>query len=192
MTPTRSTAADGHSEAAAPLDDGVLTKVQAARAQWPQIDPEVEAIVMRIDRAGRYIDKAAGVSLARVGLTHQEFKILKLLHSGPLAHGALCRELLVSSGVMTNRLDKLEQAGLLVRKPDPTDRRGVLLELTASGRERLDQYIDLGARRERELLETLSRDEMGELNLLLAKLLAGLESELGPPPRHRPSGAEPG
>jgi DNA-binding MarR family transcriptional regulator len=166
-------------------DDSVDAHVRAAREQWPQIDPDVEAIVIRLDRADRYIAKAATLSLGRVGLTHQEFKILKNLHAGPRAHGWLCRELLVSSGVMTNRLDKLEDAGLLQRKPDPTDRRGVLLQITESGRARLDEYIDLGARRERELLDRLSHAEKQQLNGLLAKLLDGLEAELGPAPRKR-------
>lgn len=163
--------------------DSVEAHVESSVAQWPQIDPEVEAIVIRLHRADRYLVKAATVSLDRVGLAYEEFKVLILLHDGPRSHGSLCRELLVSSGVMTNRLDKLERAGLLLRKPDPSDRRGVLLELTQDGRERLDAYIDLGAKRERELLEVLSPSEKQALNELLRKLVGRLQSELGPAPR---------
>jgi DNA-binding MarR family transcriptional regulator len=123
------------------------------------------------------------VSLDRVGLAYEEFKVLILLQDGPRSHGSLCRELLVSSGVMTNRLDKLERAELLLRKPDPSDRRGILLELTQGGRERLDEYIDLGAKRERELLEALTPSEKQALNELLRKLIGSLQSELGPAPR---------
>ncbi|MGI8716021.1 MAG: MarR family winged helix-turn-helix transcriptional regulator [Solirubrobacteraceae bacterium] len=172
-------------ESEAESDATVEEQVQAARDQWPQIDPEVEAVVMRLDRADRYILKAATVSLARAGLGYQEFKILKLLLGGPRSHGSLCRELLVSSGVMTNRLDKLEDAELLERMSDPHDRRGVLLEITGDGRERLDAYIDLGAKREQELFEVLDEDEMQQLNALLAKLLGAWRSELGPAPRRR-------
>jgi DNA-binding MarR family transcriptional regulator len=164
-------------------EDSVEAHVESSVAQWPQIDPEVEAIVNRLNRADRYLIKAAAVSLDRVGLTYEEFKVLILLHDGPRSHGSLCRELLVSSGVMTNRLDKLERVDLLRRKPDPGDRRGVLLELTQAGRERLDEYIDLGAKRERELLEVLTSSEKQALNELLRKLIGGLQSELGPAPR---------
>ncbi len=168
---------------AAEPEDSVDAHVASSVQEWPQIDPEVEAIVNRLHRADRYLMKAAAVSLDRVGLVYEEFKVLMLLHDGPRSHGWLCRELLVSSGVMTNRLDKLERAELLLRKPDPGDRRGVLLELTQAGRERLDEYIDLGAKRERELLEVLSPSEKQALNELLRKLIGGLQAELGPAPR---------
>ena len=69
-------------------------------------------------------------SLGHVGLTKEEFKVLIALHAGPRTHGALCRELDVSTGAMTNRLDKLERAALVTPVRDPSDRRGVLLELT--------------------------------------------------------------
>jgi DNA-binding MarR family transcriptional regulator len=76
---------------------------------------------------------------------------------------------------MTNRLDKLEDRGLVKRAPDPDDRRGVLLELTDGGRERLEEYIDAGASREIQLLSDLSRAEKRELNELLSRLLLSLQ-----------------
>ncbi len=174
-------------EAAEPASDELDEHVQSVVAKWPEIDPEVEGIVTRIDKIDRLVDKAATVSLARLDLTHEEFKVLIALHNGPRTHGSLSRELVVSTGAMTNRLDKMERTGLLARKRDPSDRRGVLLELTDQGRQRLDDYIDLAARRERELLSILDRDEKQQLNGLLRKLLAALQSELGPAPRRRPS-----
>ena len=162
-------------EAAAGLDP----HVRLALATWPQIDPAVEAIVTRIGRVERLLTAEMQASLAHVGLTREEFKVLIELHSGPLTHGALCRELEVSTGAMTNRLDKLERAGLVARARDPNDRRGVRLSLTAIGGERLDAYIDRGAHRERELLEGLTVADKRRLNGLLAKLLDLLESERG-------------
>ncbi len=153
--------------------------VRLALATWPQIDPAVEGIVTRIGKAGRLLDGEMRVSLAHVGLTREEFKVLIELHAGPRTHGALCRELEVSTGAMTNRLDKLENAGLVSRARDPSDRRGVLLSLTDAGRERLDAYIDRGAHRERELLEGLSTADKQRLNALLAKLLESLQAEVG-------------
>lgn len=78
---------------------------------------------------------------------------------------------------MTNQLDKLEGAGLVVRSPDPTDRRGKLVEMTAKGQEVLDNYVNVQAQRERQLIGGLSMQEKGELNLLLRKLLASLREQ---------------
>ena len=92
---------------------------------------------------------------------------------------------------MTNRLDKMERTGLVARRPDPSDRRGVLLELTKEGRQRLDDYVALAGRRKRELLSAaLNDDEKRELKRLLRKLLAALQAELGPAPKRRSSAAQ--
>ena len=80
---------------------------------------------------------------------------------------------------MTNRLDKLEAAGLVKRHPDPKDRRGVLVELTAEGRGALDRYVAVQAKRERELMSTMSEKERGQLTALLRKLLASVEEKSG-------------
>ena len=153
--------------------------VRLALATWPQIDPAVEGIVTRIGKADRLLEAEMRASLARVGLTREEFKVLIELHAGPLTHGALCRELEVSTGAMTNRLDKLERAELVSRARDPNDRRGVRLTLTDAGRGRLDAYMDRGADRERELLEGLSAPDKRRLNALLTKLLDSLEADRG-------------
>lgn len=153
--------------------------VRLALATWPQIDPLVEGIVTGIGRANGQLDAEMHASLAHVGLTKEEFKVLMALHAGPRTHGALCRELDVSTGAMTNRLDKLENAGLVARAKDPHDRRGVLLSLTDAGAERLGAYIDRGARRERQLLEGLSATDKRRLNELLTKLVELLETEGG-------------
>jgi DNA-binding MarR family transcriptional regulator len=153
--------------------------IRLALATWPQIDPAVEGIVTRIAKANRQLDAEMRTGLAHVGLTKEEFKVLMELLAGPQTHGALCRQLEVSTGAMTNRLDKLERAGLVSRSQDPNDRRGVMLTLTPSGAERLDAYIDRGARRERQLLEGLSSRDKRQLNELLAKLVDSLDAELG-------------
>jgi DNA-binding MarR family transcriptional regulator len=163
------------------VDADLDAQVRLALATWPQIDPEVEAIVMGIAKAAGYLDHAAQATLARVGLTKEEFKVLCALHTATRSHGSLCRDLRVSTGAMTNRLDKLERAGLVKRSRDPDDRRGVLLELTARGRQKLDQYIDTGATRERQLLAALSATQKQQLKRLLQALLTSLHAELGEP-----------
>ena len=171
--PTAGSDPGAGSESEASLDP----HVRLALATWPQIDPAVEGIVTRIGKAERLLDGQMRVSLARVGLTKEEFKVLIELHAGPRTHGALCRELEVSTGAMTNRLDKLQGADLVSRARDPDDRRGVLLSLTDAGRERLDAYIDRGAHRERRLLEGLSDTDKQRLNGLLVRLLESLQAE---------------
>jgi DNA-binding MarR family transcriptional regulator len=167
----------------ADIDDGINEKVRGIVENFPQIDPVVEAIGHRIGGVERLLDKAAAANLARADLTHEEFKVLLALHGGKRSHGALSRELMVSTGAMTNRLDKLERAGLVERERDPADRRGVLLRLTETGRERLNLAVDYGAADERNLVSALSAEERDQLNGLLAKLLAALQSELGPVPK---------
>lgn len=105
--------------------------------------------------------------------------MLCLLHSGSRSHGALCSSLHVTTGAMTNRLDKLERGGLIRRSPDPDDRRGVLLELSADGKRKLDEYVGLGAAREITLLSGLGAGDRRQLNRLLTKLLESLNADLG-------------
>lgn len=168
--------------------DGVDERVRDVVAVWPELDPLVEKIVTRIERIDRLIDKAAVANLERVGLTHEEFHVLMELQRGDRSHGALCRELMSSTGTMTNRLDKLERVGLVQRRPDPSDRRGVLLALTAPGRGRLDEYVAIQAAREQQLFEVLGGTEQQELERLLRKLYGSLQAELGPA-KKRPVGA---
>ncbi len=153
--------------------------MRVVRATFPQIDPLVEEILVLLEQANNYIQDEALANLRQVGVMKEEFKVLIALRIGSLSHGTLSRELKVSTGAMTNRLDKLEQAGLIARSKDPSDRRGVLLELTPAGRKKLDEYLDLGASRERELLTGLSDREKEQLARLLRKLVASLQRELG-------------
>ena len=171
--------------------DGVDEKVRDVVAVWPEIDPLVESIVSRIGRLDQLFEKSASPNLDRVGLTHEEFHVLLELQRGDRSHGALSRETMSSTGAMTNRLDKLERAGFVRRKPDPSDRRGVLLELTSSGRERLDEFIGLQAAREIELLDVLGASEKQELQRLLRKLYGSVLAEIGPAPKKRVSAWQP-
>jgi DNA-binding MarR family transcriptional regulator len=155
--------------------DSIAEHVHWAVSTWPQIDPEVEGIVSRVHKIERYLQNAFRASLGQAGLTKEEWKVVIALSRGVRSHGWLCRDLDVSTGAMTNRLDKLQDRGLIRRMPDPDDRRGVLLELTEEGRERLEGYIDLGASREKELLSELSLEEKRELDALLSKLLLSLQ-----------------
>jgi len=171
-------------EARSAAEDPVTDHVRRAVANWPQIDPEVEGIVTRVDRLHRHFQEAFRASLGEVGLTKEEWKVLMALHDSVRSHGWLCQDLDVSTGAMTNRLDKLERRGLISRARDPHDRRGVLLELTKTGASQLDDYIEAGARRERELLDDMTVAEKQELNRLMSKLLAALQNKAAPKRPH--------
>lgn len=168
-----------HATPPADVEAGIEEHVRYAVAKWPSLDPQVEGLVNRISKAERYIENDARAVLGRQGLTKEEFKVLIGLHAGVRSHGSLSRDLMVSTGAMTNRLDKLEHRGFVRRMPDPNDRRGVLLELTDTGRQHLDDYIDAAATRERDLTSGLSSAELRELNRLLGKLLGSLQAKVG-------------
>jgi DNA-binding MarR family transcriptional regulator len=167
---------DSADDPACELDDCDETTEWAVQ-QWPEIDVDTESIVNRSSMIVRYFERAAVDTLSEVGLSHGELKVLLRLVRGKRSHGEIARHLLVSTGTMTNRLDKLESAGLVARHRDPNDRRGILVELTPAGRETLDRYIAVQAKRERQLLTGLTTDEKRELGRLLRKLLASVETE---------------
>lgn len=148
--------------------------MQWALRQWPQLDPLVEGIVSRISSAERRLHRSAVDTLEGLDLSHGEFKVLMRLIRGPRSNSDIAKELLVSTGTMTNRLDKLEGMGLVRREPDPADRRGIIAVLTEQGRSVLDRYIDVQARREQQLLRRLTEADKRTLNDLLRKLLTSL------------------
>jgi DNA-binding MarR family transcriptional regulator len=116
----------------------------------------------------------------RFDLQAGEFDVLATLRrSGSpysLAPTHLFKALMVSSGGMTNRLDRLEKAGLIARTPNPEDRRGTLVSLTEKGISLINTMMPLHVDNEMKALSALSREEQQTLNLLLEKLIAGLTS----------------
>jgi len=127
------------------LHDEVDDLVVAWRAQRPDLDVEPMQVLSRISRLARHLDIARRGAFADHGLESWEFDVLSALRrQGPpfqLTPGALLRATLVTSGTMTNRIDRLAAAGLVRRKPDPRDKRGVLVTLTSQGRQRVDAAL---------------------------------------------------
>jgi DNA-binding MarR family transcriptional regulator len=115
---------------------------------------------------------------AEAGLQPGEFDVLATLRrSGEpcmLSPTRLYEAAMISSGGMTNRLDRLEKAGLVERRPDPDDRRGKLIALTASGRKLIDETITRHVANEERILSVLNPAEQESLNTLLKKLISGL------------------
>lgn len=92
-----------------------------------------------------------------------------------LSAGELSDSGMLTSGAMTNRIDRLEEAGLARRLPDPDDRRGVLVELTAKGRKLVDRAVSAHVANEHRALASLAVAERRELERLLRKLLISFE-----------------
>jgi DNA-binding MarR family transcriptional regulator len=154
----------------------------------PNLDLEVEGIVDRIGGINRRVQRELDRTLADHGLGHTDWRILSSLRwAGPpyrRSAGALAKIADLSSGAMTNRLDQLENAGLVRRLPDPEDRRVVLVEPTKKGRELWEGAIGVQARKEALLTEALNARELRQLNTLLRRVMLAFEEREG---EERPS-----
>jgi DNA-binding MarR family transcriptional regulator len=148
------------------------------RAERPDLDTGVMAEVARLLVIARLIERRLDATAMEFGVHPSEGDVLFTLRRAGAPHRlspkALSEALLVTSGTMTNRLDRLEARGLVRRLPDPADRRGVLVELTDEGRALADRAVEVHLAREEELLAGLSRRERDQLSRLGRKLLASL------------------
>ena len=128
-------------------------------------------------------------TLAEHGLSLGEWQVMgSLIHEGEpfcSSPGELASGLELSSGAMTNRLDRLEARGLVRRRPDPDDRRGVQVELSPEGRRAWEASTNAQARKEALIASALSEREKKQLNTLLRKLMLALE-ERSPKEKSKP------
>jgi DNA-binding MarR family transcriptional regulator len=155
--------------------DEVDDLVAAWRHQRPDLDVDPLQVLSRVSRLARHLDIARRSAFAAHGLESWEFDVLSALRrAGPpfqLTPGALLRATLVTSGTMTNRIDRLAAAGLVTREPDPRDRRGVLVTLSTRGKDVVDaSFTDL-LDREQALLARLGPEQRQVLAGLLRTLL---------------------
>jgi DNA-binding MarR family transcriptional regulator len=167
-----------------PLRDEVDELVARWRAERPDLDVEPLQVLSRVSRLARHLDRARTAAFAAHGLQAWEFDVLSALRrQGPpyqLSPGALLRATLVTSGTMTNRIKRLADTGLVSRRPDPSDKRGVLVQLTARGREAADAALGDLLASERDLLTGLDHAQRGELAALLRVLLAPFDANGAP------------
>jgi DNA-binding MarR family transcriptional regulator len=165
--------------------------VERVRAQWasecPDLDTLPLAVVARVGRLARYFDQRLDRLLAEHDLRRESWDVLaSLRRSGRpyrLSPTDLYLGLMRTSGAMTNRLHRLERAGLVSRVDDTADGRGRLVELTERGRRLVDALAPTHMANEAAMLAALSPEEQHTLAGLLAKLLAALEAQEGQPPR---------
>jgi DNA-binding MarR family transcriptional regulator len=163
--------------------DHVDRFLEEIRAELPaDLDLVVEGIVDRIRGIDTRIRKMLDETLEQSGLSGGDWKVLCSLRWAGRPHrrsaGQLARVADLSSGAMTNRLDQLEQAGLVRRLHDPDDRRGVLVELTAKGRRIHQEAIGVQAEKEALLGEALTEREKEQLNDLLRRVMLVLEQRV--------------
>lgn len=138
-------------------------------------------ILGRIARLAKTYDAFNATTFAPFGLQPDEFDVLATLrrHGAPYALNPreLLKTMMVASGTMTHRLDKLERADLIRRGADPSDRRGVLVRLTPKGKRIVDTAVEAHVRRQAELLADLSEADRTRLADLLRRLAVGVERE---------------
>jgi DNA-binding MarR family transcriptional regulator len=159
-----------------PAEDEVDRLVAAWRRERPDLDVDPMRVLSRVTRLARHLDLARRAAFAEHHLEAWEFDVLSALRRAgqpyELSPGRLIRETMVTSGTMTNRVDRLVDKGLVERLPDPSDRRGVIVRLTAAGRERVDAALAGLLKQEQRLLGELSASEQDRLASLLRKVVA--------------------
>lgn len=169
--------------------DAVDEILEQWRRERPDLDLAPMALIGRLGRVARLLERQVETELGEHGLGLGEFDVLAALRrAGPphrLTPTHLFRTLMLSSGAMTNRLDRLEKAGLVARHDDPDDRRGVLVGLTAKGLRAVDAAVTDHVANEARLVAGLARKEREQLDALLAKLLASLVASTETRPARR-------
>lgn len=166
------------------MDNGAGDAVDRIVEQWrierPDLQLDAMATIGRLGRiaalAGPHVDDL----FARFDLSRGEFDVLAALRRNgspfTLTPSALARTLMLSPAAMTNRLDRLEKAGLVTRAIDPDNRRSMRVTLTDDGRTRVDEAVTAHVANEEKLLSALSDDDRRHLDDILRKLLASLET----------------
>jgi DNA-binding MarR family transcriptional regulator len=150
----------------------------------PEMDLVVEGIVDRITGLSRRLHREMDETLVDFGLNSGEWKVLGALWRRGEPHrvspGELAKVEELSTGAMTNRLDRLEKAGHVRRLPDPEDRRALKVELTAKGKRTWEKAILAQAKKEAVFASALSDKEKQQLTTLLRKLMLGYEKREQP------------
>ncbi|MFF0157657.1 MarR family winged helix-turn-helix transcriptional regulator [Streptomyces sp. NPDC005263] len=158
--------------------------VDAIIEQWATVRPDLDTAPMevfgRIYRLARAMGDRVEKAYATLGIARGEFDVLATLRrSGEpytLSPRQLSATLMVTTGGMTGRLDKLERAGLLRRSPDPHDRRGLKVTLTDTGLDLVDRAVGAGLAIQTQALSALPTEQAGQLSDLLRDLLLSTET----------------
>jgi DNA-binding MarR family transcriptional regulator len=157
-----------------PASDEVDRIVDAWARERPDLDVAPLQVLSRVDRLARHLDRARRTAFTASGLEPWEFDVLAALRRAgapyQLSPKDLLQQTLVSSGTMTNRIDRLVERRLVERRADPHDGRGVLVVMTTQGQEQVDAAMTVLVADEAEMLAGLSRADQERLSALLRKL----------------------
>jgi DNA-binding MarR family transcriptional regulator len=157
-----------------PAHDEVDRIVDAWKRERPDLDFAPLQVLSRVARLARHLERARRAAFSASELEPWEFDVLSALRRAgapyQLSPKALLQQTLVSSGTMTNRIDRLVERMLVERRSDPGDGRGILVVMTERGRDRVDSAISLLLLGEAELLDGLSQGDQDRLSALLRKL----------------------
>ncbi len=171
------------------MKDAVDRLLEQWRQERPELDVSGLSLAVRIEMLAKLLRRSTEQSLARVGLKPWQYDVLSALRrQGPpyeLPATELARESLLTSGAMTTRIDHLEEQGLVERQPDPHDRRGVRVHLTARGRAVIDAAIHARFMAAEASVQGLDSDERLTVEAGLRKLLLSLR-----PPKVREAAAK--
>ncbi|WP_026414373.1 MarR family winged helix-turn-helix transcriptional regulator [Actinomadura oligospora] len=163
------------------MRDEVDRLVESWHTERPDLDVSPLLVLSRVSRLARHLDRARRATFAEHDLESWEFDVLTALRRAgapyELSPGRLLRATLVTSGTMTNRIDRLTAAGLVERHPDPADKRGVLVRLTDAGRTRVDAAFSALLEREHAILEALTPGDRETLGGLLRTLLVPFDTD---------------
>ena len=160
--------------------DGVDVILEQWRRERPELDPSPIGVIGRISRLARELEQRLEAVYREHGLEPGWHDVLATLRrTGPpyrLRPTEFASTLMLTSSGTTKRLDRLEQAGLITRAPDPEDRRATLITLTEAGHRLIDAVTEAHLDNERALLGALSADDQRRLADLLRRLRLSLPS----------------
>lgn len=161
--------------------DEVDRIVGAWSSERPDLDFSPMEVLSRVDRLTHHLDRARREAFRRTDIEPWEWDVLSALRRAGepyrLSPKQLLQQTLVSSGTMTNRIDRLRERGLVERASDPSDRRGVLVTLTDEGRTRVDAAITRLIDSEADLLDPLTGADRRRLAALLRRLLISFDGK---------------
>jgi DNA-binding MarR family transcriptional regulator len=178
-TPRNDSAAAGDAPLPSAGEDGIDRVERAWRRERPDIDVSSVGIVSRIWRVSRHLERERKERLAELGTDRVTLDVLAMLRrSGPpyrRTAGELTHASLITSGGVSQRLEKLERAGMVTRHIHAEDRRRIDVELTPAGMRLVDSVLSELMEHESKLLDELSDEEKDDLRRTLKRLLARFE-----------------
>lgn len=161
------------------MDRDIIDEMNTAwKRERPDLDPSPLEVVGRVIVIAQHLERSVNIALEPFGLSLGQFDILATLRrqgtAGKMTPTQLMKNVMLSSGGMTNRLDRLEQAGFLRRELDPDDRRGVVVVLTEKGCEIIDQATEARFAEAAESLPPLNARDRKALAAMLRRWLCAL------------------